>query len=60
MSSKSANDGSYTLSVTFEIGTDPDLAQINVQNRVNRATPKLPADVAKQGLRWIKNPPICC
>lgn len=50
MSSKSANDGSYTLSVTFEIGTDPDLAQINVQNRVNRATPKLPADVAKQGV----------
>ena len=50
MSSKSANDGSYTLSVTFDIGTDADLAQINVQNRVNRANPKLPADVARQGV----------
>ncbi len=50
MSSKSANDGSYTLTVTFEIGTDADLAQINVQNRVSRANPKLPADVVKQGV----------
>ncbi|GAA3911890.1 multidrug efflux RND transporter permease subunit [Litoribacillus peritrichatus] len=50
MSSKSANDGSYTLSVTFEIGTDPDMAQIDVQNRVSRANPKLPSDVVKQGV----------
>ncbi|MFC3149650.1 efflux RND transporter permease subunit [Litoribrevibacter euphylliae] len=50
MSSKSANDGSYTLTVTFEVGTDPDLAQINVQNRVNRANSTLPADVVKQGV----------
>jgi HAE1 family hydrophobic/amphiphilic exporter-1 len=50
MSSKSANDGSYALTITFEIGTDADLAQINVQNRVSRANPKLPADVVKQGV----------
>ena len=50
MSSKSANDGSYNLSVTFDIGTDPDLAQINVQNRVSRANPTLPEDVVRQGV----------
>ena len=38
MSSKSANDGSYTLTVTFEVGTDGDIAQVNVQNRVSLAT----------------------
>lgn len=54
MSSKSANDGSYVLTVTFEIGTDADLAQINVQNRVSRANPSLPADVVKQGVKVDK------
>ena len=43
MSSKSANDGSYTLTVTFTIETDPDTAQVNVQNRVSQAMPKLQA-----------------
>ncbi len=50
MSSKSANDGSYSLTVTFEVGTDGDLAQINVQNRVALATPKLPEEVNRQGV----------
>ena len=50
MSSKSANDGSYTLTVTFEVGIDGDIAQVNVQNRVSLATPKLPQEVARQGL----------
>ena len=50
MSSKSANDGSYTLTVTFEVGTDGDIAQVNVQNRVSLATPKLPEEVTRQGL----------
>ncbi len=50
MSSKSANDGSYTLTVTFAVGTDADMAQVNVQNRVTQATPKLPADVVKNGV----------
>jgi hydrophobe/amphiphile efflux-1 (HAE1) family protein len=47
MSSKSANDGSYTLTVTFEVGTDGDIAQVNVQNRVSLATPKLPEEVSR-------------
>ncbi|HSO43374.1 MAG TPA: efflux RND transporter permease subunit, partial [Rhodospirillales bacterium] len=34
MASQSANDGTYNLQVTFEVGTDPDIAQVNVQNRV--------------------------
>ena len=50
MSSKSANDGSYTLTVNFEVGVDGDLAQINVQNRVSLATPRLPEEVTRQGI----------
>jgi hydrophobe/amphiphile efflux-1 (HAE1) family protein len=49
MSSTSAN-GSYSLSVTFEIGTDPDLAQVDVQNRVTQASPHLPTSVVSQGI----------
>jgi len=54
MSSKSANDGSYALTVTFEIGTDADTAQVNVQNRVAQATPKLPEEVTRQGVTTKK------
>ena len=43
MSSTSANDGSYTLTVTFEVGTDMDMATVLVQNRVAIASPNLPA-----------------
>ena len=50
MSSKSANDGSMTITLTFEIGTDADLAAVNVQNRVAAATSKLPEDVVRQGV----------
>src|SRR5262245_7739099 len=46
MSSQSGNDGSYTLDVTFELGTDLNLAQVLVQNRVAIAQPTLP-DVSK-------------
>src|SRR5215470_1770981 len=42
MSSQSNNDGSYTLDVTFEIGTNVNMAQVLVQNRVAIATPTLP------------------
>ena len=45
MDSSSQNDGSYSLSVTFKVGTDPDMAQVKVQNRVQQATPKLPSSV---------------
>ena len=50
MSSKSANDGSMSLTVTFEVGTDADIAAVNVQNRVSAATAKLPEEVVRQGV----------
>ncbi len=50
MSSSSGNDGSYELTVTFAVGTDPDTAAINVQNRVAIATPRLPSDVTRSGV----------
>jgi hydrophobic/amphiphilic exporter-1 (mainly G- bacteria), HAE1 family len=54
MSSVSADDGSYTLTVTFEIGVDIDMATVLVQNRVTVATPKLPEDVRRQGVTTKK------
>src|SRR5579883_914127 len=45
MSSQSGNDGSYTLTVTFEIGTDLNTALVMVQNRVTLAMPQLPTEV---------------
>ncbi|MFG1479091.1 efflux RND transporter permease subunit [Xanthobacter sp. V4C-4] len=50
MQSTSSSDGSYTLVVTFEIGTNPDTAQILVQNRVSLAEAQLPSAVSTQGL----------
>jgi hydrophobe/amphiphile efflux-1 (HAE1) family protein len=57
MSSKSGNDGSYTLSVTFEVGTNQDLAAVEVQNRVAIAQRSLPEEVARQGVTVIKRQP---
>ncbi len=57
MSSTSTNNGAYTLDITFDIGTDPDLAAINVQNRVSLATPKLPAEVTRSGVSVKKQAP---
>ena len=54
MSSTSANDGSYTLAVTFAVGTDPDIAAVNVQNRVTQALPSLPEEVTRQGVNTQK------
>ncbi|KXX65184.1 efflux RND transporter permease subunit [Marichromatium gracile] len=54
MSSKSDNDGRYSLTVTFEIGTDADMAQVKVQNRVAQAEPKLPEEVRRQGVKTEK------
>ncbi|MCG3125108.1 MAG: Efflux pump membrane transporter BepG [Phycisphaerales bacterium] len=50
MESTSASDGSYTLKVTFELGTDINIASVLVQNRVSIATPKLPDEVKRQGV----------
>ncbi|MFH1152678.1 MAG: multidrug efflux RND transporter permease subunit [Pseudomonadota bacterium] len=50
MTSTCSNSGSYSLAVTFEVGTDPDIDQVNLQNRVQLATSKLPAEVVAQGI----------
>jgi len=50
MKSVSGNDGSYSLKVSFELGTNPDINTVNVNNRVQVALSKLPQDVQKQGV----------
>ena len=54
MQSTSASDGTYTLTVTFAIGTDPDKAQILVQNQVSAALSSLPPAVQSQGVTTLK------
>ena len=55
MQSTSASDGSYTLKITFELGTDVDMATVLVQNRVARAMAKLPQEVQRQGVNTKKS-----
>ena len=50
MSSNSDDSGSYTLTVTFDIGTDPDIAQVKIQNRLQQVNSELPAEVIQNGL----------
>ena len=50
MSSTSSNNGEYSLSVTFETGTDPDMALVRVQNRVTQVQPQLPQEVVNEGI----------
>lgn len=50
MKSVSGDDGSYTLLVSFELGTDPDINTVNVNNRVQVALSKLPQEVQRQGV----------
>jgi HAE1 family hydrophobic/amphiphilic exporter-1/multidrug efflux pump len=57
MDSKSSNDGTYNLTVTFEVGTAQDIAAVDVQNQVAIAQRSLPADVLRQGLTIIKRQP---
>jgi multidrug efflux pump len=57
MSSQSTNDGHYTLTITFEIGTDVNLAQELVQNRVALALPQVPAQVQLEGVNTKKSSP---
>ena len=54
MKSTSANDGSYSLTVSFLLGTDADIDTVNVQNRANLATAKLPEEVRRTGLTISK------
>jgi HAE1 family hydrophobic/amphiphilic exporter-1 len=55
MQSTNANDGTMGLTVTFAVGTDPNLDQVNVQNRVAQAQPNLPTDVGQFGLTLLKS-----
>ncbi|MGD9640842.1 MAG: efflux RND transporter permease subunit, partial [Synergistaceae bacterium] len=50
MSSTSDNSGNYELTITFDMGTDPDMALVKVQNRVQQAAPMLPSEVTAQGI----------
>ena len=54
ITSASESDGSMQIVVTFEQGTDPDIAQVQVQNKLNLATPMLPQEVQQQGIRVAK------
>jgi multidrug efflux pump len=57
MTSQSTMDGSLTLTVTFKIGTDVDKAQVQVQNRVAQALPRLPDEVRALGVSTLKKTP---
>ncbi|RBL89030.1 efflux RND transporter permease subunit [Chitinophaga flava] len=54
MTSKASNDGTAVITVNFKQGTDPDLAAVNVQNRVAKATGLMPAEVIKTGITTTK------
>jgi len=54
MNSSSSSTGNFTLNVFFQIGTNPELAQVDVQNRVNLALPQLPQSVQAQGIQVQK------
>ncbi|MGC1507366.1 multidrug efflux RND transporter permease subunit [Ketobacter sp. MCCC 1A13808] len=57
MKSVAGSDGTLVMTVTFELGTDPDQAQVQVQNRVTQALPRLPEDVRRQGVTTQKQSP---
>ena len=57
MTSQATSDGVLTTTVTFRIGTDPDLAQVQVQNRVAQALPRLPEEVRQSGVTTVKSSP---
>lgn len=55
MTSSATNEGTATISIFFKVGTDPDLAAVNVQNRVSRATSLLPQEVTRAGVTVTKS-----
>ncbi len=57
MGSQATTDGVMTLTVTFQLGTDPDKAQQLVQNRVSQAEPRLPEEVRRLGVTTVKSSP---
>ena len=54
ISSAANSDGSVEITVTFDQGVNPDIAQVQVQNKLQLATPNLPAEVQRQGIRVVK------
>ncbi|MGA0172971.1 MAG: efflux RND transporter permease subunit, partial [Phycisphaerales bacterium] len=56
-SSRSSSDGRYTLTCTFEVGTDLDIATVDVNNRVNKASARLPSEAINQGIKVTKKSP---
>ena len=57
MSSQATSDGLMTLTITFKLGTNPDLATELVQNRVNQALPRLPQETQQLGVTTVKSSP---
>lgn len=57
MSSTSTSDGRYNLTCSFDVGTDPDMANVDVNNRVNKAMAKLPSVAINQGVMITKQSP---
>lgn len=59
-SSTSSSDGSVSINVTFEQGTDPDTAQVQVQNKIQQAESRLPSECSKRVLRWRNHKATFC
>ena len=57
MESSSSNSGSFSASVTFDIGTDPELAAVDIQNRIKLAESRLPAEVVQNGINVERQSP---
>ena len=55
MTSAAGNDGTARITINFKLGTNPDLASVNVQNRVARATALLPQEVTRSGVTTAKS-----
>src|ERR1700743_1292275 len=54
MTSTASNDGTLAITVFFNLGTNPDQAAVNIQNRVSQANSQLPAEVVQQGIITVK------
>lgn len=52
--SSTSSDGSYSLTVTFKSGTDPDIAQVKIQNRIQQANGQLPTEVTRRGMTVMR------
>ena len=60
MESSSSNSGSFSATVTFDISTDPDLAAVDIQNRLKQAESRLPAEVVQNGISVEKQASSIC